>query len=499
MEMQAIRRVALVGGGVIGAGWAARLVLNGIHVSLFDPDPRTPERVFGVLERAERAWRNLTLAPVRMSRHLLRFATSLEEAVADAGLVQESAPEREELKCELLRRVDASCPPDALIASSTSGLRPSRLQQGMRRPERFLVAHPFNPVYLLPLVELCGGRQTHPATIRHAEGFYRALGMQPLVVRHEIDGFLADRLMEALWREALHLVNDGIATADELDRAVIYGCGLRWAFMGSFLTFRLGGGEGGIRHFMEQFGPALKLPWTRLEAPELTSDFVDRLVEQSDAQAEGRSIAELERLRDDCLVGVLQTLKARGWGAGEVLRAYEERLYELTHPVVMGEDHDLAKPLRLHAARVAPEWVDYNGHMTESRYLQVFGDASDALLRYIGVDSAYHAAGFSYFTVETHILHLREARANEALCATTQLLAADDKRIHLFHRLYRDGEDQLLATAEQMLLHVDTCASRACPARPEIVARLRRIAEAHAVLPRPPKVGRRVGEGRGRG
>lgn len=491
--MQEVRRVGLVGGGVIGAGWAARLALNGIDVTVFDPDPATPRRVQRVLEQAERAWRSLTLAPVKLGG-TVRFAASLEEAVRDADLVQESAPEREDLKRDLLARIDAACPPEVLVASSTSGLLPSRLQEGMRLPGRFLVAHPFNPVYLLPLVELCGGRRTDPETVRRAEAFYASLGMHPLVVRHEIDGFLADRLMEALWREGLHLVNDGVATADELDRAVIHGCGLRWAIMGSFLTFRLAGGEGGMRHFMAQFGPALKLPWTRLEAPELTEALIGRLVEQSDAQAAGRGLGELERLRDDCLVGILQALKARRHGAGAVLAAYEERLYELTHPKVMGEADDLSRPLRLHETRVAPEWVDYNGHMTESRYLQVFGDASDALFRYVGVDSAYHEDGFSYYTVETHIVHLREVGAGEPLHVTTQVLGADEKRIHVFHRLYRSRDDLLLATAEQMLLHVDTRQGRACPARADIAARVRRIAEAHASLPPPEQAGRRVGQ-----
>lgn len=493
--MRTVRRAALLGGGVVGAGWAARFALNGIDVTVFDPDPQAPARVERVLAQAERAWRSLTLAPVRLSGEV-RFASTLGEAVRDVELVQESAPEREDLKRRLLAEIDAACPPEALVASSTSGLLPSRLQEQMRLPERFLVAHPFNPVYLLPLVELCAGRRTDPESVRRAEAFYASIGMHPLVVRHEIDGFLADRLMEALWREALHLVNEGVATADELDRAIVHGCGLRWATMGSFLSFRLAGGEGGMRHFMAQFGPALELPWTRVEAPELSEALIDRLVEQSDAQAAGRGLEELERLRDDCLVGILQALKARRHGAGAVLAAYEERLYELTHPEVMAEEDDLSQPLRLHETRVAPEWVDYNGHMTESRYLQVFGDASDALFRYVGVDAAYHEAGFSYYTVETHIVHLREVEAGEALHVTTQVLGADDKRIHVFHRLFRSRDDLLLATAEQMLLHVDTRQGRACPARSDIARRVRRIAEAQAGLPRPEQAGRRVGERR---
>ena len=189
----------------------------------------------------------------------------------------------------------------------------------MTRPERLVVAHPFNPVYLLPLVEIVGGRQTSADAKARAVRLYKALGMHPLEVRTEIDGFVADRLLEALWREALHLVNDDVATVDEIDRAVCMGPGLRWAFMGSFLTYRLGGGEAGMRHFMAQFGPALKLPWTRLEAPELTEDLIDKVAEQSDAQAAGRSTAELERLRDDCLVDIMRALEKYRVGAGAVL------------------------------------------------------------------------------------------------------------------------------------------------------------------------------------
>jgi carnitine 3-dehydrogenase len=189
----------------------------------------------------------------------------------------------------------------------------------MAGPERLVVGHPFNPVYLLPLVEVVGGRLTSAETRARAVRVYRALGMHPLEVRTEIDGFVADRLLEALWREALHLVNDDVATVDEIDRAVCMGPGLRWAFMGSFLTYRLGGGEAGMRHFMAQFGPALKLPWTRLEAPELTEGLIDKVAEQSDAQAAGRTTAELERLRDDCLVDIMRALERYQVGAGAVL------------------------------------------------------------------------------------------------------------------------------------------------------------------------------------
>lgn len=489
-------RVALIGGGVIGAGWAARLVLNGIDVTLCDPDPQAPRKVDEVLANAERAYRRLTMAPLPQPG-ALRFAAEVEEAVTGAGFVQESAPEREEVKIPLLARIDRACPPEVVVASSTSGLRPTRLQAEMRHPERFTVGHPFNPVYLLPLVEVCGGERTSEATKERAAAFYRGLGMHPLVLRREIDGFLADRLMEALWREALHLVSDDVATVEELDDAVRYGCGLRWAIVGTFLTYRIAGGEAGMRHFLAQFGPALKLPWTRLEAPELTDEVIEKIVAQSDAQAGGRSVRELERLRDDCLVGVMQALRAQDWGAGAVLAAYTERLYGLSHAGAAAREHDLSRPLRLHAATVPGDWIDYNGHMNESRYLQVFSDASDALLRLIGVDEDYLARGFSWFTVETHIRHLGEGHLGDRLEVATQVLAGDAKRLHIFQTIERPADGAVLATGEQLLLHVDARAGRVGPAEEPVAGRLARLAEAQSTLPRPEGAGRRVGERRG--
>jgi carnitine 3-dehydrogenase len=320
--------------------------------------------------------------------------------------------------------------------------------------------------------------------------------MKPLHLRKEIDGFIADRLMEALWREALHLVNDDVATAEEIDDAIRFGCGLRWSSMGTFLVYRIAGGEQGMRHFMAQFGPALKLPWTKLEAPELTDALLDKIVVQSDAQAAGRSIRELERLRDDCLVSVMQGLQAQDWGAGQVLRQYLARLYDASFGEVGIESLDLAQPLRLHRTRIPDDWVDYNGHMNESRYLQLFSDGSDALLRLIGLDQAYLAEGFSWFTVETHIMHKGEAHAGDLVAVTSQVLAADEKRMHLFQTATRLDDGAVVATAEQMLLHVDAKAGRACPAGPAMREHLLRIAAAQAGLPRPADAGRHVGERR---
>jgi carnitine 3-dehydrogenase len=488
------RSVALLGCGVIGGGWAARFVLNGVDVRLFDPDPESARRVDALLAGARRAYRKLTLAPLPAEGRLT-LVGSVEEAVEGVDFVQESAPEREDVKRALLAAACRAAGPEVVFASSTSGLLPSRLQADMEHPERLTVGHPFNPVYLLPLVELCGGERTSPATLERAAAVYRSIGMWPLLLRKEIEGFVADRLLEALWREALWLVRDDVATVEEIDDAIRYGAGLRWSFLGTFLTYRIAGGEAGMRHFMAQFGPTLRLPWTKLtDVPELTDGLIDKIVAQSDAQAGDLSIRQLEELRDDCLVAVMQGLRTHRFGAGAVLDDYERALLDAGHPTVMADDDDdLSPPLRLHSARVLSEWVDYNGHAHESRYLQVFGDATDALLRYLGIDAAYLAAGGSYYTVETHLSHLREASAGDGLDVTTQVLGFDEKRVHVFHELHRSGDDVVLATAEQMLLHVDTSAGRAHPARPEILTRIAKLAAAHAVLPKPEPAGRAIG------
>lgn len=488
--METIRKAGLVGGGVIGAGWAARLLLNGIDVAIFDPDPEIGRKVDTVLAGAKRAWDKLVPGALP-APGTLRLATSIEDAVTDADFVQESLPEREDLKIEILGRIDRATRPDVVIGSSTSGLLPSRLQSGMAHPERLVVGHPFNPVYLLPLVEVCGGALTSEETCARAEAFYRSLGMHPLRVRKEIDGFIADRLLEALWREALWLVNDGVATTQEIDDAVRFGAGLRWSFMGTFLIYRVAGGEAGMRHFLAQFGPALKLPWTKLEAPELTEALIDTVAGQSDDQAAGVSIRDLERTRDDALVGVLSALRNQDYGAGQTLAAYVRRLME-NAPALTGEAIDESHPLALHVANVVPEWIDYNGHMTEHRYLQVFGETTDALLRHVGVDAAYLADGGSWYTVETHIRHLGETHAGDMLKASTQILGADAKRIHVFHSLTRASDGALVASAEQMLLHVSAQTGRAAPATGEPARRVAALALAQASLPAPDGAGRRI-------
>jgi carnitine 3-dehydrogenase len=488
------RNIGLLGGGVIGAGWAARFLMHGMDVRLYDPDPQTEHKVVEVLENSRRAWRNLTMIPIPPEGRLT-FAATPEQAVEGADFVQESAPEREDLKRELLASASRVAGADVVFASSTSGLLPSRLQLEMEHPERLVVGHPFNPVYLLPLVEVCGGKLTSEGAMERAETTYRAVGMSPLRVRKEIPGFIADRLLEALWREALWLVKDDVATAAEVDDAIRLGPGLRWSIMGTFLIYRMAGGEGGMRHFMAQFGPTLQWPWSRLtDVPELDEALLDRIVAQSDDQAGGQSVRELERFRDDCLVAVLQGLRTHGAGAGAVLAAHERTLFEVAHSRSMGDGDDLSQPLRLHTQRIPPAWVDYNGHVSESRYLQVLADASDAFVRYLGVDAAYLASGCSYFTAETHLFFLQQTRAEDLVEVSTQVLAGDEKRLHLYHRLERPHDRALLAESETMLLHVDTERGGVAPAGALVAAHLRRVAEAHSLLPLPERAGRRIGD-----
>jgi len=313
-------RAALVGAGVIGAGWAARMVMSGVDVAVADPSPEAPAFVSRIVDQASEAWDGLGLSTDK--RGDLRFVDSVAEAVAGVGFVQESVPERLDLKREVYTHIEAAAHVDTLIASSTSGFKPTDLARDMSHPQRLVVGHPYNPVYLLPVVEVVGGEQTADATVGAAQAFYTSIGMEPVHVKVEIDAFIGDRLLEAIWREAIWLVNDGVATTEEIDRVITHGFGLRWAQMGLFETYRVAGGNGGFRHFLAQFGPALEWPWTKLtDTPEWTDELVDRIVDQSDEQSGAHSVDELERIRDRNLVAFLKALEANDWAAGQTLAA----------------------------------------------------------------------------------------------------------------------------------------------------------------------------------
>ncbi|CAH0342213.1 carnitine 3-dehydrogenase [Rhizobium sp. CECT 9324] len=493
--MTSITKAACIGGGVIGGGWIARFLLAGIDVAVFDPHPEAKRIVAEVLANAERAYAMLTGSPLPTPGKLT-FCETLEEAVSGADWIQESVPERLDLKRGVLTKIDAAAKPDALIGSSTSGLLPTDLQRDMKHPERLFVAHPYNPVYLLPLVEIVGGEKTAPETIKAAMDRLGPIGMKGVHIAREIEAFVGDRLLEALWREALWLIKDDICTVETLDDVIRYSFGLRWAQMGLFQTYRIAGGEAGMRHFLAQFGPCLQWPWTKLtDVVDLDDALVEKIGQQSDEQANGLSIRELERIRDENLVGILQSLKGGnggdGWGAGKLLKDFEQSLWAKGS---IKTDPDISQPLRLVDTKVSPAWVDYNGHMTEHRYLQVFGDTTDALLRLIGVDLAYVEAGHSYYTVETHIRHIGEAKLGQAIHSTCQLLSTDDKRLHVFHTIHDSASDDTIATAEQMLLHVNSAAGKTVSAPADILARLRPIADAHAGLAAPDGTGRQVGQ-----
>jgi carnitine 3-dehydrogenase len=468
-------KAAIIGGGVIGGGWAARFLMNGWDVAVFDPDPEAARKIGEVVANARRSLPALYDRPLPREGRLA-FHGALADAVAGADWVQESVPEVLAVKHKVLAEIDRHAGPDAILGSSTSGFRPSELNaQGVRA----IVAHPFNPVYLLPLVELVG----EAATCAHAADLLRSLGMFPLTLRREIDAHIADRLLESVWREALWLVTDGIATTAEIDEAIRMGFGLRWAQMGLFETYRIAGGEAGMAHFMAQFGPCLSWPWSRLtDVPPFDDDLVRLIASQSDAQSGHLSIRELERLRDDNLVGILRTLRRTGTGAGAVIAAHEATL-----PLPAGDD----LPMTL-CRQVPATWTDYNGHMSSHHYLEAGSLATDRLMELIGADAAYVAGGRSYFSVEDHVRYLAEIHAGETITLTTQVLDGAGKRLHLFHRITR-GDGTLAATVETMLLHTDLAHRRASLPAPHVAEALAALAAAHASRPRPEGAGRAVG------
>jgi carnitine 3-dehydrogenase len=317
---------AIIGGGVIGGGWIARFLLHGWDVRVFDPHPETLRRIDDVLANARESLPLLHAAPLpdegRMS-----VASTVAEAVAGCEWIQESVSEQLNLKHAVFAEIQAHCDASAVLGSSTSGYKPTDLQRNARDAGQILVAHPFNPVYLLPLVELVANDTTRPAITENAQRILAAIGMKPLLVRKEIDAHIADRLLEAVWREALWLIRDGIATTEEIDDAIRFGFGLRWAQMGLFETYRIAGGDQGMRHFLHQFGPALQFPWTKLtDVPELDAELVGTIANQSDEQSGAYSIRELERIRDRNLVGIMLALKHNDWGAGALLTQHDNYL-----------------------------------------------------------------------------------------------------------------------------------------------------------------------------
>ena len=300
-----IDKIAIIGTGVIGSGWTLRLLAKKKEIYVFEPSIKQKKFLLDEIKRTTKSLKNFYKIST-ISTKKLYFKKTIRDAVKDVDLIQENVPENEKIKKKIVKEISKWSKPNAIIASSSSGLLPSRIQSACKNPARFIIAHPFNPVYLLPLVEIVKGKKTKLNFIKESEIFYRSLGMIPLILKKEVEGYLSDRLQESMWRESLHIINENIASTDDLDKAIIHGPGLRWSLMGTFLTFHLAGGKKGMRHMLNQFGPSLKLPWTKLKAPKLTKKLSNRIIKGTKKQSKGKSIKELTTIRDNFLIDLLK-------------------------------------------------------------------------------------------------------------------------------------------------------------------------------------------------
>lgn len=300
-----IDKIAIIGTGVIGSGWTLRLLAKKKEIYVFEPSIKQKKFLLDEIKRTTKSLKNFYKIST-ISTKKLYFKKTIRDAVKDVDLIQENVPENEKIKKKIVKEISKWSKPNAIIASSSSGLLPSRIQSACKNPARFIIAHPFNPVYLLPLVEIVKGGKTKLDYLKKSEIFYRSLGMVPLILKKEVEGYLSDRLQESMWRESLHIINENIASTDDLDKAIIHGPGLRWSLMGTFLTFHLAGGKMGMRHMLNQFGPSLKLPWTKLKAPKLTKKLSNRIIKGTKKQSKGKSIKELTTIRDNFLIDLLK-------------------------------------------------------------------------------------------------------------------------------------------------------------------------------------------------
>ena len=300
-----IDKIAIIGTGVIGTGWTLRLLAKKKEIYVFEPSIKQKKFLLDEIKRTTKSLKNFYKIST-ISTKKLYFKKTIRDAVKDVDLIQENVPENEKIKKKIVKEISKWSKPNAIIASSSSGLLPSRIQSECKNPSRFIIAHPFNPVYLLPLVEIVKGEKTKTNFIKKSEIFYRSLGMCPLIIKKEVEGYLSDRLQESIWRESLHLINKNLASTDDLDKAIVHGPGLRWSLMGTFLTFHLAGGKQGMKHMLNQFGPTLKLPWTKLKAPELTRKLSNRIIKGTKRQSKGKSIKQLTTIRDNFLIDLLK-------------------------------------------------------------------------------------------------------------------------------------------------------------------------------------------------
>ena len=303
-----IKKIAVIGTGVIGSGWIVRFLAHNKKVIAYDKDIRLKKKIIKEIKRTWPYVRKL-FNKKKLKLKNFKYVTSIQEALKEADFVQECAPENYKLKMKLMEIIGKYSKPNVIISSSSSGLLPSRIYSKCKNPSRTIIAHPFNPVYMIPGVEIVPGKKTKKNFLKKAYKFYKSISMNPIMIKKELPGYLSDRLQEALWREALHIVNEGYASTKELDRAIEDGPGMRWSLMGTFLTFHLAGGNAGIKHMLEQFGPALKLPWTKLKAPKLSNKLSNRVIAGTKKQARGKSVAEISKIRDEYLLNLQKMRK----------------------------------------------------------------------------------------------------------------------------------------------------------------------------------------------
>ena len=308
-----IRCVAVVGTGVIGASWAAQYLARGLDVIATDPAPNAEDNLRKYVDEAWEQLEHIGLSP-GASRDRLSFTKDSKQALAKADLVQENGPERPDFKIKLFADMDEVTPVDSLIASSSSGITPSVMQSACKHPERVIVGHPFNPPHIIPLVEVVGGTKTSPDAIQQAMRFYASIGKKPIHLRKELPGHVANRLQAALYREVLHLIQQGVLSVEESDTAVSYGPGLRWGVMGQSLQWHLGGGAGGIQHFMEQLMDPLAAMMKTLGDPQVTPELKQTIVDGVMREAGGRSVDELAREENEVIIGLMR-LRANGASA----------------------------------------------------------------------------------------------------------------------------------------------------------------------------------------
>jgi len=304
-----VKKIAVIGTGVIGTGWIIRCLAHNLKVIAYDKDPKLKKKIVEEIKRASPFVKKL-FNKKKINLKNFQYVTSLEVALKNADFIQENATENYKIKTKLMNLIGKYAKNNAIISSSSSGLLPTKIYSKCKNPSRTMIGHPFNPVYLCPGVEVVAGKKTKTKFLNKANKFYKSISMNPIIVKKELPGFLADRLQEALWREGLHIINEGYATTKDLDRAIEDGPGLRWSLMGTFLTFHLAGGKLGMKHMLEQFGPALKLPWTKLKAPKLSKKLSSRVISGTKSQAKGKSVAMISSIRDEYLVN-LQKLRKK--------------------------------------------------------------------------------------------------------------------------------------------------------------------------------------------